>query len=149
MIATGAKNSEIAERFVISQNTVKSHVSQILKKLPAANRTEAAFRYIELYGTPHPENGAAPGGRRCRTGRRERQRLDRGRRDRDVAAWEASAASLSLQDGRELELPLVEQLRDRVSAGTPAIVYFDQHGREVGWYLPEAELGVDLRHWTH
>ena len=51
-IATGAKNAEIADRFVISQNTVKSHVSQILKKLSVANRTEAAFRYVELYGSP-------------------------------------------------------------------------------------------------
>ena len=36
LVATGAKNAEIADRFVISQNTVKSHVTQILKKLPAA-----------------------------------------------------------------------------------------------------------------
>ena len=59
MIATGAKNAEIADRFVISQNTVKSHVSQILKKLSAANRTEAAFRYIELYGAPSASAGDA------------------------------------------------------------------------------------------
>lgn len=147
MIATGAKNSEIAERFVISQNTVKSHVGQILKKLPAANRTEAAFRYIELYGTPHPENGAAPAP--------DAPAQDGGKVSASTAVG-ATVASLrgkkalvlNLQDGRELELPLVEQVRDRVSVGTPAIVYFDQHGREVGWYLPEEELGVDLRHWT-
>jgi DNA-binding CsgD family transcriptional regulator len=52
MIATGANNAEIAERCVISLNTVKSHVSHILRKLKAANRTEAASAYVELYGPP-------------------------------------------------------------------------------------------------
>jgi DNA-binding CsgD family transcriptional regulator len=52
MVATGANNAEIAERFVISLNTVKSHVSRILRKLKATNRTEAASVYIEQYGTP-------------------------------------------------------------------------------------------------
>ena len=60
MIATGAKNAEIADRFVISQNTVKSHVGHILKKLPAKNRTAAAFRYVELYGPPAASNGDSP-----------------------------------------------------------------------------------------
>ena len=54
------RTAEIADRFVISQNTVKSHVSRILKKLPAHNRTEAAFRYIEMYGPPPSPEGDSP-----------------------------------------------------------------------------------------
>src|SRR6185436_2747210 len=59
LLATGANNSEIAAHFVISENTVKSHVSRILQKLPASNRTEAAFRFIELYGAPRARLTAA------------------------------------------------------------------------------------------
>jgi hypothetical protein len=53
-----------------------------------------------------------------------------------------------LQDGRDLELPLLDQLRGRVDVGASAIVYFDQHDRAIGWYLPDEEIGVDLRHWA-
>jgi DNA-binding CsgD family transcriptional regulator len=52
LIASGATNAQIAERFVISKDTVKSHVKRILQKLGVSNRTEAALRYVELYGHP-------------------------------------------------------------------------------------------------
>jgi NarL family two-component system response regulator LiaR len=42
LIADGANNTEIAERLVISEKTVKSHVSNILSKLHVADRTQAA-----------------------------------------------------------------------------------------------------------
>ena len=42
LIADGANNSSIAEQLVISQKTVKSHVSNILSKLHLADRTQAA-----------------------------------------------------------------------------------------------------------
>jgi DNA-binding CsgD family transcriptional regulator len=141
MIATGAKNAQIAERFVISQNTVKSHVSRILQKLPATNRTEAAFRYIEIYGAPSPVADDAI------------QQADR------ITAASAIRATVSalprgdglvltLQDGRDLDVPVLEEIRGRVSVGASAIAYFDQQDRVIGWYLPDEEIGVDLRHWA-
>jgi RNA polymerase sigma factor (sigma-70 family) len=42
LLAQGASNREIAARLVISEGTVKNHVSSILAKLQAANRTQAA-----------------------------------------------------------------------------------------------------------
>jgi NarL family two-component system response regulator LiaR len=42
LIANGLTNARIAEQLVISENTVKGHVSNILSKLHLADRTEAA-----------------------------------------------------------------------------------------------------------
>lgn len=41
LIATGLLNKEIADRLYISERTVKFHVSEVLAKLGAGNRTEA------------------------------------------------------------------------------------------------------------
>ena len=43
LIAEGYSNTSIAERLIISENTVKSHVSNILSKLHLADRTQAAI----------------------------------------------------------------------------------------------------------
>lgn len=42
LIASGMTNSQIAEKLVISENTVKGHVSNILSKLHLADRTQVA-----------------------------------------------------------------------------------------------------------
>ena len=42
LIADGQKNAAIANELVISEKTVKNHVSNILKKLHLADRTQAA-----------------------------------------------------------------------------------------------------------
>jgi DNA-binding NarL/FixJ family response regulator len=43
LIAAGLNNREIAERMVISEKTVKTHVSSILSKLDLEDRTQAAI----------------------------------------------------------------------------------------------------------
>jgi DNA-binding CsgD family transcriptional regulator len=46
LMAEGASNASIGEALVISQATVKSHVRHILRKLGAANRTEAVSLFL-------------------------------------------------------------------------------------------------------
>jgi DNA-binding CsgD family transcriptional regulator len=46
LMAEGASNAAIGEALVISQATVKSHVRHILRKLGAANRTEAVSLFL-------------------------------------------------------------------------------------------------------
>ena len=42
LLAAGASNREIAERLTLAEGTIKNHVSNILSKLHAENRTQAA-----------------------------------------------------------------------------------------------------------
>jgi DNA-binding NarL/FixJ family response regulator len=44
LISQGFSNREIAERVHLSENTVKSHVQEIFRKLDVRNRVEAALR---------------------------------------------------------------------------------------------------------
>jgi LuxR family transcriptional regulator, regulator of acetate metabolism len=48
LLVTGQTNGAIAERLVISEGTVKSHVKQILRKLGAVNRSEVIARYLGM-----------------------------------------------------------------------------------------------------
>jgi DNA-binding CsgD family transcriptional regulator len=50
LIVSGQSNGAIAERLVISEGTVKSHVKQILRKLGAVNRSEVIARYLGMLG---------------------------------------------------------------------------------------------------
>ncbi|WP_354700474.1 sigma factor [Paraconexibacter sp. AEG42_29] len=57
LLATGARNREIAARLVVTEGTIKSHVKQILRKLRASNRAEAVSKYLRLAALP---SGDAP-----------------------------------------------------------------------------------------
>jgi DNA-binding NarL/FixJ family response regulator len=48
MLAAGRSNQAIASQLVVTLDTVKKHVSHVLGKLGAANRTEAVARAREL-----------------------------------------------------------------------------------------------------
>jgi len=48
LVAGGATNRQIAERLFISENTAGVHVSNILGKLDASSRTEAAAIAVRL-----------------------------------------------------------------------------------------------------
>ncbi|MFO7634148.1 MAG: response regulator transcription factor [Caldilinea sp.] len=58
LIAQGLSNQEIADRLVVSEATVRAHVSRILGKLHLASRTQAAL-YAVREGL-ESENAASP-----------------------------------------------------------------------------------------
>ena len=47
MLAEGETNARIARRLVVSEDTVKSHVKHILRKLDVHNRSQAVSRYFQ------------------------------------------------------------------------------------------------------
>ena len=63
LIAVGSTNAEIAERLVISPLTVKSHVSRILTKMDARDRTQLVVMAYEsglVVPGSHPEQRPSP-----------------------------------------------------------------------------------------
>ncbi len=56
LVAQGLSNKEIAEQLVVSERTVRSHVSNILQKLHLTSRTQAALYALkEGWATLDPE----------------------------------------------------------------------------------------------
>ena len=53
LMAAGVSNAGVADRLVIAEGTVKSHVKHILRKLRASNRAEAVARYLHQYLGDH------------------------------------------------------------------------------------------------
>ncbi|MDH6245079.1 LuxR C-terminal-related transcriptional regulator [Mycobacterium sp. OTB74] len=51
-IAAGKTNAQIAVSLFVAEGTVKSHVKNMLRKLGAANRTDAVARYHRMAGGP-------------------------------------------------------------------------------------------------
>ena len=50
MLADGGTNARIAERLVVSEDTVKTHVKHILRKLGVRNRSQAVSSYFRAPG---------------------------------------------------------------------------------------------------
>ncbi|MGE5289849.1 MAG: LuxR C-terminal-related transcriptional regulator [Micromonosporaceae bacterium] len=65
LLAAGTPNQAIAQQLVVSLDTVKKHVSHVLGKLGAANRTQAVSRAREL-GLIPSASGTGRGGRPLR-----------------------------------------------------------------------------------
>ena len=63
-VAKGLSNAEIAEGLIVSPETVKFHVSNILSKLGCASRTEAAAMAVGQGLVPRPTGGGADPGPR-------------------------------------------------------------------------------------
>jgi len=56
-VAMGYNNQEIATRLIVSVDTVKTHVSRVLVKLSARDRTHATVRALELGLLEWPSSG--------------------------------------------------------------------------------------------
>jgi DNA-binding CsgD family transcriptional regulator len=54
LLATGATNQTIARQLVVSPDTIKTHVSNILRKLDASSRADAVSRYLRLQAQAQP-----------------------------------------------------------------------------------------------
>jgi DNA-binding NarL/FixJ family response regulator len=63
LIAEGLDNAEIAERLGISQRTARAHVSDVLRRLHVANRTQAAVAALRSGWIGRPPPVRAPGRR--------------------------------------------------------------------------------------
>ena len=48
MIVDGKSNTEIAKQMIISHNTVKAHVGNILEKLAVSDRVQAAVKAVKI-----------------------------------------------------------------------------------------------------
>jgi len=52
MLAEGETNARIAQRLIVSEDTVKTHVKHILRKLGVHNRSQAVSRYFRAKDAP-------------------------------------------------------------------------------------------------
>jgi DNA-binding CsgD family transcriptional regulator len=62
MLAEGETNARIAKRLVVTEDTVKTHVKHILRKLAVHNRSQAVSRYFHMRGSSVEHGLAASAG---------------------------------------------------------------------------------------
>ena len=63
LVPKGLSNQEIAEEFVLSQGTIKTHVKRILAKLEVRDRTQAVI-FAYNAGIIQPDSGQPDSGSR-------------------------------------------------------------------------------------
>jgi DNA-binding NarL/FixJ family response regulator len=56
-LTAGRSNHEIAVRMNISEETIRSHIKEILGRLAVKNRTEAVVRYLQMLNPPPGRSG--------------------------------------------------------------------------------------------
>jgi LuxR family transcriptional regulator, regulator of acetate metabolism len=64
LLAEGETNARIAARMIVSQDTVKTHVKHILRKLGVHNRSQAVSRYFQAKDDPFEEEKSPLGSMR-------------------------------------------------------------------------------------
>jgi DNA-binding NarL/FixJ family response regulator len=52
LLTQGHSNADIARVLVLSEETVKSHLNRLMRKLHASSRAEAVARYLHLLDDP-------------------------------------------------------------------------------------------------
>ena len=67
MLAEGETNARIARRMIVSEDTVKTHVKHILRKLGVHNRAQAVSRYFQAKDAPFEEEKSPLGSMRGRS----------------------------------------------------------------------------------
>lgn len=67
MLAEGETNARIAGRLIVSEDTVKTHVKHILRKLGVHNRSQAVSRYFQAKDAPFEEGKSPLGSMRSRS----------------------------------------------------------------------------------
>jgi DNA-binding NarL/FixJ family response regulator len=55
LVAEGASNNDIASSLIISENTVKTHLRNIMDKLHLANRSQAAAYAVKRGLVPYSQ----------------------------------------------------------------------------------------------
>ena len=62
-----------------------------------------------------------------------------------VASPAADRVLLKVAESWYIDAPVADPAVRHVDPGTPALVFFRDNGRVAGWYIPDAQVGIDMR----